>query len=252
MVTFTIIWSIVVAVVFAADLFLELWRRIGPAAKPVPMATLEQNVAKADEYEIAFLKGGEYLTRMMALRHLVRSGYFEKAGETLVPDTEKDRSSLTDFERAMLATPIRTEYGSFLSSKEETAVKRIVDGYAQKARELNLFVKGQSIAARTAMFLLLVVVYVLSGVSLDERAQVAIGVLIVVTGVLLLWKKKTYRPASIMVAGKTGGPATRQVLSDHVLTRNGREYIALFEKTHYPVDERLAEALGTCPCSLLD
>ena len=252
MVTFIIVWSVVVALLVALDLVSEVGRRIATVCKRVPTATLEQNVATADEYEIAYLKGGEYLPRMMALRHLVKSGYYDKGEERFTPNTEKDRSPLAEFEKAMLLLQVSAEYGEFIFSGDEAPVQTLIDKYAQRARHLDLFYKRPSTGGRIAILIVLVVLYISYWGALDGRAQLAIGGLIVVAMGLFLWRRRSNQPVSVVVTREGGNTPMWSPLSNHVLTRNGREYVALFEKMHYLIDDKLVEASGTCPCSLLD
>jgi hypothetical protein len=252
MATFVLVWSVAVALLFAADFVVEIGRLLRIGAKRIPRATLEEKVAAADEYEIAFVRGGEHLARAMALRHLARGGYYEKVDGTLVPAAGKDLSPLSDFEKAMLLPQVSAEYGAFLYSGDEGSVSRLIEGYERKARELSLFYKRPSLAGRTTLLLVLIIAYILAGGTQDQRTQLIVGGLIVAAGALLLWRRRIHRPESVVVDRKERGRGMRQALSNHVLTRNGREYVALFERTHYPLDEKLAEALWTCPCSLLD
>ena len=252
MVTLVMVWSVVVALLVALDLVSEVGRRIATVCKRVPTATLEQNVATADEYEIAYVKGGEHLPRQMALQHLVRSGYYDKGKESLTPNTEKDRFSLAEFERAMLLLQVSAEYGEFIFSGDESPVQALIAKYAQKAQDLDLFYKRPSMGGRIAMLIVLMILYISCWGALDWRAHLAIGGLIVVAVGVLVWRKKANRPVSVTEKNEATGASVQYPLSDHVLTRNGREYVALFEKTHYPLGEKLVEASGTCPCSLLD
>ena len=245
-------WGILVAVVFAYDLLFDVARRIEARRKRVAREVLEQNAAAADEYEIAFLKGGDDLARMLAVQHLLHSGYYEKAEESLKPDTGKDPSPLSDLERAVLLLEVSAEEGDFKFSGDEAPVKKLIDGYAQKARDLNLFYKRTPIASRTVMLLALIVIYILSWGALDERLQFIFGCLIVVAGGVLLWRRKVNRPVTLALSRGPGDEAAPQAISDHVLTPNGREYVSQFETTHYPIDEKLAQARMVCPCSLLD
>lgn len=245
-------WGVLVAVVFAYDLLFDVVRGIEVKRKRVAREVLERNVATADEYEIAYVKGGDELARMLAVQHLLHSGYYEKTEESLKPDARKDPSPLSDFERAVLLLEVSAEEGNFKFSGDETPVKKLMDGYAQKARDLNLFYKRTPIAGRTVMLFVLIVIYILIGRALDERLQVVFGCLIVIAGAVLLWRKRVNQPVSLVLCWGPAGGGAPQAISDHVLTPNGREYVSLFETVHYPIDEKLAQAHMVCPCSLLD
>ncbi len=244
-------WGILVVVVFAYDLLFDVVRRIEVTRKRVAREVLEKNAAAADEYEIAFLKGGDDLARMLAVQHLLRSGYYEKTKESLKPNTGKDPAPLSDFERAVLLLEVSAEEGDFKFSGDETPVKKLLDGYAQKARDLNLFFERTRTGGRIVMLLALTVMYVLVWGRLEEWLQFLFAGLIVVLGGMLLWRKKVNQPVSLMIQREERG-ATMQAISNHVLTLNGREYVSHFETTHYPVEEKLAQAWMMCPCSLLD
>lgn len=245
-------WAILVAVVFARDLVDEIRRGREARAKQVSRAVLEENVATADEYEIAFIKGDELLARLMALQHLVKSGYYDKVNARLVPNTEKDRAPLAEFEKAMLLLQVRTACGDVRFSGDETPVRALLDRYAQKARDLNLFYERPLLAGRTVMLFVLVLVYLLSWKTWNPWPQLPVGGLIAAAVPFLWWRQRVHRRPTIMV--KEGDTSVPDTLSEHILTRNGREYVRLFETTHYPIDEKLAEAMEAClsACSLLE
>ncbi len=252
MVYFMIGWGILVAVVFAYDLLYDVVRGIEVERKRVAREVLEQNAAAADEYEIAFLKGGDNLARMLAVQHLLHSGYYDKTKESLKPNTGKDPSPLSDFERAVLLLEVSAEEGDFKFSGDEAPVKKLIDGYAQRARDLNLFFERTRTGGRTMMLVVLIVMYILIWGALGERLQWVFGCLIVGAGGTLLWRRKVNRPVSLALCRGPGDKAAPQAISNHVLTPNGRAYVAHFETVHYPVDEKLAQAWMVCPCSLLD
>ena len=245
-------WGILVAVLFAYDLLYDVVRRIEVKCKRVAREVLERNAAAADEYEIAFLKGGDDLARMLAVQHLLRSGYYEKTEESLKPNTVKDPAPLSDFERAVLMLEVSAEEGEFKFSGDEAPVKKLIDGYTQKARDLNLFYERTPTAGRMMMLLVLTVLYVLVWGRLAEWLQFLFAGLILVLGGMLFWRKKVNQPVSLMIRREERDATTSQAVSDHVLMPNGTEYVTLFETVHYPVDEKLAQAWMVCPCSLLD
>jgi len=245
-------WGIFVAVVFAYDLLFDVVRAIEVKRRRVAREVLEKNAAAADEYEIAFLKGGDDLARMLAVQHLLRSGYYDKTKENLKPNGGKDPAPLSDFERAVLLLEVSAEEGEFKFSGDEAPVKRLIDGYAQKARDLNLFFERTRTGGRTVMLLVLIVMYILIWGALGERLQLVFGCLIVGAGGALLWRRKVNRPVFLALCRGPGDKAAPQAISNHVLTPNGRVYVSHFETVHYPVDEKLAQAWMVCPCSLLD
>ncbi len=245
-------WGILATVLFAYDLLYDVVRGMEVKRKRVAREVLEQNAAAADEYEIAFLKGGGDLARMLAVQHLMRSGYYEKTKESLKPNTGKDPAPLSDFERAVLLLEVSAEEGEFKFSGDEAPFKKLIDGYAQKARDLNLFYERTATGGRIAMLLVLTVIYVMVWGRLDERLQFVFAGLILALGGVLLWRKNVNQPVSLMIHREERGATMNQAISNHVLTPNGAEYISLFETVHYPVDEKLAQAWMVCPCSLLD
>ncbi len=245
-------WGILATLLFGYDLLYDVVHSIEVKRKRVARDVLEKNAAAADEYEIAFLKGGDHLARMLAIQHLLRSGYYDKTQESLKPNTAKDPAPLLDFERAVLLLEVSAEEGEFKFSGDEAPVKKLIDGYARKARDLNLFFERTATGGRMAMLFVLTVLYVVVWGRLTEWLQFLFAGLILALGGILLWRKKVNQPVSLMIQRDAVFAATSQAISDHVLTPNGMEYVSRFEAVHYPVDEKLAQAWMVCPCSLLD
>jgi hypothetical protein len=219
--------------------------------------TIQKNIETADEYEIAYLIGGEDFARIMAFNHLLKSGYYEKVGQGFDPNTQKDPSPLSDFEKAMLTLRVTSRYGEFIFLGDYALTGELLKKYKNKLSEMDLFYeKKPDYVPRATLFYFLILVLIFSCVpswgSINWLNRAGIIAFIFIAVFLFKATKNLEESASIFIRRKTDNKLIRVSFSNHIVTQNGKEYVSLFEKHHYPLDQKLEEAWALCPCSLIN
>ena len=215
---------------------------------------LEQHVKDADEYEIAFLKGGDDFAKKLAFYRLLKSGFIKNLDEIFIRDESKDKTQLKDFEKAVFMLDISSQCGDFIFSGKSTFLDELLAKYRAKASKLYLFYeRGSTFMVLKVLFIISLVL--LSGIYIIQDSPLnPLFRLILITSLDIFVYRfiNNYllnQPASILI--KTDlGTSRRVSLSSHVLTLNGKKYISLFEKMFFPVDDAFQEVWSMCPCSV--
>lgn len=215
---------------------------------------LEQHVKYADEYEIAFLKGGDDFAKKLAFYRLLKSGFIKNLDGIFTRDESKDKSQLEDFEKAVFMLDISSKYGEFIFADNNTLLKELLGKYKAKASKFYLFYERGS-AFMVLKYLFIISLVLLSGIYIiqDSPLNPLFRLILIISLDIFVYRLiKNYfldQPASILI--KTDlGHSRRVFLSSHILTPNGKKYISLFEKMFFPVDGAFQEAWSMCPCSV--
>lgn len=210
-----IIWIISILIIFFSEHFLTSREQSRQKQRIVSNKVLEENIATANQYEIAFLKGGAPEVFKLAFYTLVKSGYLIKGKGAVIDDEyhldkNKNLEVLNDIEKAMA---MAYEDSKLLSTDLQKKVKAIFEGYDGKIKSLYL---KQSDAGcvrgclpTIVLFLGPIVMYGLFRNKQNMFIMMAMSITI-----FIIMKKEFLIPAEI--------------------SSSGQRYIALFEKNHFP------------------
>lgn len=200
-------------------------------------SVLEESLKTADQYEIAFLKGGKNLTFQLAFYHLLSSGYLEKEKSDEPSSATyryralagKDSSSLHEVEQDVLMrfnSP--TALGSLSSHNFSSLMK-----YQQKLIGLHLL----QVSRKTFGFLwkaysytawILSISYLFFGAPSNWLLRIINVIAINLIGTNVIWSN-TLSP--------------KHYFDGMLLTNIGERYIKLFEKRYFPLPDFKSEQL---------
>ncbi len=210
--------------------------------------TLDENLKTADQYEIAFLKGGKNLSVDLAFFHLLNSGYLEKSksDEPASPTYRfqfiegKDTSSLHSFEKEIIARLNTPTALHSLYSQEYASLKK----YQQKLSNLHLLqVTRKTIGflwkAYTYIAWALSIAYLVFGKPAGFFLKAVFVIIINLISVSIIWSKILCKES---------------YFDGMLLTSAGEKYIKIFEKKCFPLpdfksDQSFKEAQELNPCS---
>jgi len=208
---------------------------------------LEENVRVADQYEIAFLKGGDREVCQLAFYTLVESGYLlsvDTAGSKTYPprkynlDKGKDLNMLHEIEKVVA---LSYDESTLLpeNAKELKSALPFLKKYQRKIKELSLFTPSLILLAWVKglfIFCLCVspLLYSTVGTFPSSNGWVNAFFLGLINVIAYLIIRKIKSP---------------------MLSYNGKKYIELFEKIHFPYPDfrktNLAEYIEIItPCHL--
>ncbi len=209
---------------------------------------LEENLKTADQYEIAFLKGGKNLSVDLAFFHLLNSGYLDKSksDEPSSPTYHfqfiagKDSSSLHDLEKEIIAKINTPTALHSLYSNEYASLKK----YQQKLSNLHLL----QVARKTIGFLWKAYTYIAWAISIAYLVfgkpagfflKAGFVITINLISISIIWSKILCK---------------ENYFDGILLTSAGEKYIKIFEKKYFPLpdfksDQSFKEAQELNPCS---
>lgn len=209
---------------------------------------IEENLKTADQYEIAFLKGGKNLSVDLAFYHLLNSGYLEKTtnDEPNSPKYRfrfiagKDVAALHDFEKEVVSgLNVPTTLYS-LYSHEYSSLER----YKQKLSGLYLLrVARKTVGLLNKAYICIACIfsisYLIFGTPTSLLLRIILVVLVNLNSLYIIWEK--------ILCGEL-------YFDGMLLTSAGEKYIKLFEKKYFPLpnfksDQLFKETQEFNPCS---
>lgn len=236
---------------------------------------LDDNLEAADEYEIAFLKGGDRLAYELAFYHLLKSGYFVKevVGEKLsspshlyVADSSKDISKLKLIEQEVLSKFKTTDaWPSVLLNLYQKP--NSLDVCREKAYKLNLLYKKGLIftMVRNLFNITITISSFLAVLTLSWLIQKnwAVDLDLFVILLVILTDIIIYRIVNRLILDKPVFLINKflfkripqYTIREYYLTKEGQRYIDRFEKIKFPLpnprsDSVFKEAYQVHRCSI--
>lgn len=233
--------------------------------KPLNEKILEENLKTADQYEIAFLKGGDTLVFELAFYNLLKSGYLEKEviGENLHEPSHlyqvvssKDSTVLDAVEKETLAEFTKTNaWPSVLRSLYEKSI--FLDTYKKKIFPLNLIYKRGRLflgIRKLFNFCIIITSYLALGTNQDWFVRLCFIILTDIIVYRIVDRAILDRPLHVIERAKRKNIIGYQI-QRYFLTNVGIKYIELFEKTQFPLpdlksDKQIKEAYQVHRCSI--
>ncbi len=228
---------------------------------------LLNSLKTADEYEVAYLKGGDQFPLELAFYHLLKGGFLLRQDMSAVcgkntfyyakADPSPDQAKLTEVEREVLSR--FTESRPWPHVLQELYSKSIsLDKYKDKIFKDGLVYKRGKIFWKirdTFNFLIISSTFIY---VFKKQFNILRLLLIVPLNILV------YKVIDILILEHLNiiRPKSRVRLqyifkkrSQHIVTKNGKRYIALYEKNYAPLpildsDEQFIESYkGIFPCT---
>jgi uncharacterized membrane protein YhdT len=225
-------------------------------------STLEENLKTADEYEIAFLKGGSQLAYELAFHHLLKAGFFKKELQTSQAPyyqaiASQDKSKLSGVEDEVLAkfTSARVwpNVLSELYSKQASLEK-----YKKKIYNLGLaYKRGKFFWAMNDLF-----TFLIGWMSMAFIYDNTTGIPGFISFcMILLFDILIFKLANKLNSTTIINPKSKFRLQHffrgrdtHIISKNGGKYLELFEKNYFCLpdldsqEEFLEAYKGNIPC----
>lgn len=215
--------ELLICVVLLGSIILSCYMMTLQDRRIIDEKTLEENVKRADQYEIASLKGWEPEVYKLAFYTLIKSGYLIKKEENDVGiktahnyylDKNKNLDVLQDVERAMA---LAYEDEKLLSVDLQKKVKALLEGYNEKIKNLYLehnLNRSVGGAFLDCLFNLIIIICPFAFYAIFKNMLNMFIMIAMSTGTFFVLKKIMW--------------------NSHELTPNGKLYVALFEKIHFP------------------
>jgi uncharacterized protein (TIGR04222 family) len=231
---FLYLWGALLIIVILIKLWRFLYFRAQDQNKIVSVALLEEKVKTADVYEIAYLKGRETEMWRMALYTLLNSGYIKENEEKSSKrgpsekeikfyfDDTKDPQLLHPVERKVLETCKGIDNSENLDERKGviySSLSIFVKYYKDRHEGLYLICPVRLFEFLGCFFIVILFAMPIFLYSMNYRNQKLIPIMVIMNIIALMIVTRIHIPSS---------PA---------LTPNGKRFLKLFGKIHFPYPE---------------
>ena len=212
------IWAIILGIIILSDYMMNLHNQTDKGRRIIDEKTLEESVKKASQYEIAYLKGNKKEVFKLAFYTLIKSGYLiqkEKKDSRLKTariyylGKSKNLDVLHVIEQAVA---LASEDEKLLSVDLQKQVKAIFGEYNKKIEGLYLKHITGGLWGCLLILIIFFCPFIFYGIfknKLNTYIMLAMSVVAFLVLPKIMWRSSG-------------------------LTSNGKRYIELFEKIHFP------------------